>query len=321
MNDNIMTELVSIVIPVYNGSNYVKHAIESALSQTYPNVEVIVVNDGSNDDGATERVALQFGDSIRYIKKENGGVASALNCGIKAMRGSWFSWLSHDDLYDREKIAYQMQAINSLYSQDKSLICAYCGNRFVDKFGKTLPKKQAIVSCFAGKVIDPGSALKLASKGNFFSGCNFLLPRQVMLDHPFNEELRYIQDIELWARLFRSGMSVLYDPEHVLVSTRIHSEQGQSVMGDRWKTEIPALAEIVIPFLASQPHSKMELLRYMMRRLLKLDYASAEIARKFLIEKGMEPFSISVFGWIATVAGRLRGVARQAYYRVLNVRR
>src|SRR5690554_1481040 len=70
---------VSIVIPVYNGANYLHEAINCALAQTYLNVEVVVVNDGSSDDGETERIALSYGDRIRYFTKENGGVATALN--------------------------------------------------------------------------------------------------------------------------------------------------------------------------------------------------------------------------------------------------
>ena len=58
-------------------------AIDSALSQTYENIEVIVVNDGSNDDGKTRNIALSYGYKIRYFEKENGGVATALNLGIK----------------------------------------------------------------------------------------------------------------------------------------------------------------------------------------------------------------------------------------------
>lgn len=64
--------LVSIVIPVYNGDNFLSEAIDAALSQTYPNIEIIVVNDGSRDDGATERVALSYGERIRYFNKSNG---------------------------------------------------------------------------------------------------------------------------------------------------------------------------------------------------------------------------------------------------------
>ncbi|MDR1982842.1 MAG: glycosyltransferase family 2 protein [Holosporaceae bacterium] len=89
--------LVSMVTPVYNGSNYMREAIDSALAQTYKNIEIIVVNDGSTDN--TEDIALSYGDKIRYFKKENGGVASALNLAIENMKGKYFSWLSHDDAY------------------------------------------------------------------------------------------------------------------------------------------------------------------------------------------------------------------------------
>ena len=79
--------MISIIIPVYNGANYMKIAIDSALAQTYENTEVIVVNDGSQDNGKTEEIALSYGDKIRYFAKENGGCASALNFGISKMRG------------------------------------------------------------------------------------------------------------------------------------------------------------------------------------------------------------------------------------------
>ena len=62
---------VSIVIPVYNGSNYLSQAIDSALAQTYDNCEIIVVNDGSRDDGLTEQIALSYGDRICYIAQVN----------------------------------------------------------------------------------------------------------------------------------------------------------------------------------------------------------------------------------------------------------
>ena len=110
----IYEPLVSIVIPAYNASNYLAEAIESALAQTYRNIEIIVVNDGSRDDGATERVALSYGDRIRYFKKENGGSSSALNMGIANMTGEWFSWLSHDDLYEPDKLEKQIRYMNGL---------------------------------------------------------------------------------------------------------------------------------------------------------------------------------------------------------------
>ena len=126
----IFAPLVSIIIPVYNGSNYMREAIDSALAQTYENIEILVVNDGSSDRGRTEAIAKEYGDKIRYIYKENGGVSSALNVGIRHMRGEYFSWLSHDDVYTPDKIEKQVEALSRL--PDKStLIC--CDYAHIDK--------------------------------------------------------------------------------------------------------------------------------------------------------------------------------------------
>ena len=90
---------VSIVIPVYNGEDYLAYAIDSALSQTYENKEIVVINDGSTDN--TDEICKSYGDKIRYFVKKNGGVASALNLAIEKMDGEYFSWLSHDDAYKK----------------------------------------------------------------------------------------------------------------------------------------------------------------------------------------------------------------------------
>ena len=87
---------ISIIIPVYNGSNYLQEAIESCLQQTYKEYEIIVVNDGSNDSGKTRAIAQKYDKQIRYFEKENGGVSSALNFGISKMEGDFFAWLSQD---------------------------------------------------------------------------------------------------------------------------------------------------------------------------------------------------------------------------------
>jgi len=97
-----------------------REAIDSAIAQTYNNIEIIVVNDGSNDNGKTREIALSYGDKIRYFEKENGGVSTALNLGIKEMKGEYFSWLSHDDVYYPNKIERQVKELEGL--DDKKTI-------------------------------------------------------------------------------------------------------------------------------------------------------------------------------------------------------
>ncbi len=82
--------LVSIIIPVYNGSNFLSQSIDCALAQSYENKEIIVINDGSTDSGESEKIALSYGDRIRYYHKENGGVSSALNFAFHKMNGEYF---------------------------------------------------------------------------------------------------------------------------------------------------------------------------------------------------------------------------------------
>lgn len=106
---------VVVIMPVYNGSNYMREAIDSALNQTYKNVEVVVINDGSTDGGKTDTIAKSYGDKIKYFVKENGGVSSALNFGIKYIqdnyKDAYFCWLSHDDKYTPEKIEKEVKAL------------------------------------------------------------------------------------------------------------------------------------------------------------------------------------------------------------------
>ena len=98
--------LVSVVIPTYNYGRYVTEAVDSALAQTYPAVEVIVVDDGSTDD-TRERLAA-YGDRIRYIYQANAGLSAARNTGIRAASGPFVAFLDSDDAFHPRKLELQM---------------------------------------------------------------------------------------------------------------------------------------------------------------------------------------------------------------------
>lgn len=87
---------VSVVIPVYNSAKFLKESIDSILNQSYKNIEVIVVNDGSVDN--SQQILEQYFEKITVISQKNSGLASALNVGIKHSTGKWFKWFSPDDV-------------------------------------------------------------------------------------------------------------------------------------------------------------------------------------------------------------------------------
>src|SRR5919107_5564738 len=116
---------VTIAIPVYNGSNYLAEAVESALAQDYGNTEIIVVNDGSDDGGATESIAHRYLSRIKYIAQENRGVGGAMNTALRAMTGDVFTWLSHDDVYLPHKTSAQAAYHRRLRKPDAILFSNY----------------------------------------------------------------------------------------------------------------------------------------------------------------------------------------------------
>jgi len=217
-NAMILSPKVSIIIPVYNGSNYLKEAIDSALAQTYSNIEVIVVNDGSDDSGATKSIAMSYGSKIRYFEKLNGGVSSALNFGIEKMTGDYFCWLSHDDVYKPDKIKRQIEFLqNNGYGYDTIL---YGGYELINEkskvigavdFTKLYPREQLDIPLFP---VFRGLA----------NGCTMLIHKSHFNRvGMFNEKLRTTQDYDLWFRMFRNA-NVKFCPG-IYVRSRIHSKQ------------------------------------------------------------------------------------------------
>ena len=204
---------VSIIIPVYNGEKYVEKAIRSALKQTYKNIEVIVVNDGSTD--STEEIVKQFENKIVYLKKENGGVSSALNLGISHMSGDYFSWLSHDDIYKKNKIEEEISFLKRI---DNENVILYSDYGFITangrKFGKTKRIPHEIVEAHH----------ELALLRGYINGITLLIPRKAFEQYGnFNENLRCTQDYDKWLQFYDS-----YRFEHipkVLAYTRLHDEQ------------------------------------------------------------------------------------------------
>ena len=208
---------VSIIIPVYNGADYLREAIDSALCQTWKNIEIIVVNDGSRDGGATSAIARSYGERIVYVEKSNGGVATALNEGIRRMTGEYFSWLSHDDLYLPGKVAHQMQLIRQCDNPHQLVAGGYY----------IVNERRHPIGIMDFRRLYPPDRLEtpiFPVVHCAVNGCTLMRHRshfdRVGL---FNEALQTTQDYDLWFRMLR-GRRLMYTRAIDVVS-RAHSGQ------------------------------------------------------------------------------------------------
>ena len=100
---------VSVIVPTYNGERYVAGAIDSILAQTMPPAEIIVVDDGSTDDGP--RIARSYGPPVNVLHQANAGAAAARNAGIAAATQPYLAFLDHDDLWTPRKLELQLAAL------------------------------------------------------------------------------------------------------------------------------------------------------------------------------------------------------------------
>lgn len=205
---------ITIAMPVFNGGEYFEQALDSAVGQSYADIEIIVVNDGSTDGGHTERVAQRFARHIRYFDQPNGGVASALNTVIGNMTGDVFTWLSHDDIFELEKTEAQVDYWLSAEKPDACLISDFC---LIDAHGVITQE----VRLDREPILD---APMLPLYRGMISGCTVFLPKVVLDDvGGFDVRLRHVQDYDLWKRVVAR-----YDFFHVpqiLVRSRQHAQQ------------------------------------------------------------------------------------------------
>lgn len=146
-----MNELISVILPIYNVSEYLERAINSVITQTYKNIEIILVDDGSTDDSGI--ICDRFADTdsrIKVIHKQNGGLSSARNAGIEIALGEYLTFIDSDDYVDEDYVEY-------LYK----LVCEYnvpmsiCSHTVVYENGTVLKKETGERQCLdAHKVLE-----------------------------------------------------------------------------------------------------------------------------------------------------------------------
>lgn len=210
---NISSSKISVVIPTYNRRELVRFAIDSVLAQTWANLEVIVVDDGSTDTtGAAIRDLYGTDPRVRYVWQKNAERAVARNTGIKIAEGEWIAFLDSDDLYLPGKLEQQAR----LFVARPELVMVHTGWAQLNPDGATVPM---ILGDDERRGADILGSLVISN----FIGSATPLMRRSMVDRigGFNRDQRIcFEDWELWTRIAAMG-PVGYVPE-VLALHRLH---------------------------------------------------------------------------------------------------
>lgn len=199
-----------MIIPSYNQARFVASTVESVLAQTYPDVEIIVVDDGSTDD--TRAVLATYRDRIRTIHQGNRGLAGARNTGFHASRGDYLLFLDSDDLIHPDKLALHV----SFLEAERDLGLSYSAWQQISEdgtrvLGEVRPNRQ-------------GRLLRELLRRDFFFFASAAVIRRECLEQVglFDESLRWGEDADMWLRLARAGYAFGY-LDQPLLQYRIHA--------------------------------------------------------------------------------------------------
>lgn len=205
--------LISIIIPVHNKEEFVWQTVDSALNQTYPNTEVVLINDGSKDRSLEilKEFQIKYPDRVTLIDSANRGVSAATNLGIQASRGEYIQFLDADDLISPDKINTQISLLKGKVEQSLAT-CSYVG--------------------FKGS-IQNNNKVPYGAFRSFESGFELLLQfweRQEMLQPacylthksliekvgPWDENLTINQDGEFFMRVLLQAKEIIFDSESLV---------------------------------------------------------------------------------------------------------
>lgn len=196
---------ISIIVPVYNTEKYLEQCIESILNQTYRNIEIILVNDGSEDSSLSICEYYANMDSrVILLQQENRGVSAARNRGIDVAKGEFISFVDSDDWIDED--LYEILLKDALEKRKKVVICSnvieYRGRKFIKKISSS---KEYIDLDFSDTI------LALFREDSVIGGvCGKIYRKELFYNVRFDEKINYSEDVIVNVLLFEKAQSVLY---------------------------------------------------------------------------------------------------------------
>jgi len=264
-------ERISVVIPAYQCAQYIAHAVQSVLRQTFPPYEIVIVNDGSPDTPSLESALTPYRDRIRYVKQPTLGPASARNTGILRARGKYIAFLDGDDYWCSDHLAKQI----AMLRQDPTLDLVYCDSIL-------LKDERPIARAFD---VEPQSAEvtfeSLLVEDSAISTSSTVASREaIMAAGMFDEGFRRCEDFDLWLRMSFAGARMAFHSE-----ARVHHRiLDVGLSANRWAMKKDRI-RVYQKMDATLPVSTQQ--RRIVREMVAKTEAQCDIERmKYALEAG-----------------------------------
>lgn len=232
-------EKVSILIPCYNSESFIRDALESCLNQSYRNIEVIIVDDGSTDDSL--KIAKEYESKFNNIfvfSQNNKGACSARNLAFEKSSGDYIMYLDADDIISLNKIECQVKALNNRDMRDIAT-CRW------DRFQNNIEEaKFPSYRCYGDYDKGINLLMDLWNNGEMFQTSCYLISRQLVIESGiWNESLKKNQDGEFFARVLLHTKSVVFCE---IAKVYYRSGDYESVSKGSTKSKIVSLLESFI---------------------------------------------------------------------------
>jgi len=198
--------LVSVIIPTFNRKELLTRAVVSVLGQTYENLELIVVDDGSTDGTEEHLSSFKADGRFHYHYQENSGQSVARNLGISQATGEIIAFLDSDNFWHKDKLKLQL----AFWSRNKAFDIIYSEGMTVDLAGKVISEGAPVTNR------PSGSILKTLITWNCVTNNTVLVPRRCFAEMGgFDDSLRIAEDFDLWLR-FATRYTFGFHPEKVV---------------------------------------------------------------------------------------------------------
>lgn len=253
---------ISIIVPVFNLENYIENCIKSLIAQTYNNIEIILINDGSTDNSAKILDKYSRLDKrIKLIHKNNEGVSKARNTGLNESNGKYITFVDGDDTVDENYVEFLYRSLI-----DNNADISICGHRDLKNENIIFETKDYI------KLSNNIEALKMLFETNYFSTTIWakMYKRELFNENRFDETVAVAEDLDLLYRIFEKANVIYINTKERHYNTLIRSgSASRKGYNQNWKKAVEVAEKIVNNTKDKFPDIKF----YAIKRYIRINFA------------------------------------------------